>query len=81
MAKEKPGKNQLMLKVASYRVKDKSSSLPLLLLSYWRKEDDGYRIQVVARATINISQLRLLSKVTFGQKKILKKFSNIFEKF
>ena len=53
-----------MLKVASYRVKDKSSSLPLLLLSYWRKEDDGYRIQVVARASINISQLRLLSKVS-----------------
>ena len=57
-----------MLKVASYRVKDKASSLPLLLLSYWRKEEDGYRIQVVARASININQLRLLSKVSRFQK-------------
>jgi len=65
MADEKPGKSQLMLKVASYRVKDKPSSLPLLLLSYWRKEEDGYRVQVVARASINIAQLRLLSKASF----------------
>ena len=65
MTDEKPGKSQLMLKVASYRVKDKPSSLPLLLLSYWRKEADGYRVQVVARASINIAQLRLLSKVSF----------------
>ena len=60
---EKPGKSQLMLKVASYRVKDTAASLPLLLLTYWRKEETGYRIQIVARASVNISQLRLLSKV------------------
>ena len=49
--------------MASYRVKDSTSSLPLLLLCYWKNEHTDYRVRVVAKAAYPITNLRLLSKV------------------
>jgi hypothetical protein len=65
MLAEKPIETHFMLKVASYRVQDNPSNLPLLLLSYWKKESDDYRVRVVAKPTTPISNLRLLSKADF----------------
>ena len=49
--------------VASYRVRDTPVNLPLLLLSYWKKEGDDFRVRVVAKASSTIYNLRILSKV------------------
>ena len=49
--------------MASYRVRDTPVNLPLLLLSYWKKEGDDFRVRVVAKASSTIYNLRILSKV------------------
>jgi len=63
MSSEKPQESHHMFKVASYRVNSTVNDLPLLLASYWKKENDNYRIRVVAKPSIRIQNLKLLSKV------------------
>jgi hypothetical protein len=63
MTAERPQESHYMLRVASYRVKTDVSDLPLLLASYWKKENDDYRVRVVAKPSQTIQNLKLLSKV------------------
>ena len=58
--------------MASYRVRDTPVNLPLLLLSYWKKDGNDFQVRVVAKASSTIYNLRILSKVSknFCQKKI-----------
>lgn len=65
MINNKPDEHHFMLKVASYRVIDTPMNLPLLLLSYWKKEGDDFRVRVVAKASSTIYNLRILSKAKF----------------
>ena len=49
--------------MASYRVRDTPVNLPLLLLSYWKKDGNDFQVRVVAKASSTIYNLRILSKV------------------
>lgn len=40
-----------------------TANLPLLLASYWKKEQDDFKVKVVAKPTTNIAQVKLLLKV------------------
>lgn len=65
--------------MASYRVRDTPVNLPLLLLSYWKKEGDDFRVRVVAKASSTIYNLRILSKVKNHIFKTDKKNENLFQ--